>query len=110
MLAFIIENEPFNSIIDSIELNSIGAESNSICTSVGTQTPSVKDATIQTTQSIESLTEESPSDLNFKFSSFSNRRIRNYINYSKLVNREFTKTSSIDSSYKDESTQCKFTS
>ncbi|KAL7051483.1 hypothetical protein ACKWTF_004479 [Chironomus riparius] len=96
-----IQNEPFN--IDSIELSSIGAETNSICTSVSTQTPSVKDATIQTTHSLESLTAESPSDL--KFSSFSNRRIRNYINYSKLVNSEFTKTSSIESSFKDESTQ-----
>ena len=104
----ILENEPFN--IDSIELSSIGAETNSICTSVSTQTPSVKDATIQTTHSLESLTAESPSDLNLKFSSFSNRRIRNYINYSKLVNSEFTKTSSIESSFKDESTQCNFIS
>lgn len=104
-ISSILENEP-NFNIDSIEQSSIGAETNSICTSVGTQTPSVKDATIQTTHSLESLTAESPSDLNLKFSSFSNRRIRNYINYSKLVNSEFTKTSSIESSFKDESTQC----
>jgi hypothetical protein len=94
-----------NHFIDySIELNSIGAESN--CTSVGTQTHS-RDANIQTTHSLESI--ESPSELNDKFCTFSNKHARNHINYNRLDNSEFIKAeSSLESSVKDESTQCRY--
>ncbi|KAG5678651.1 hypothetical protein PVAND_008307 [Polypedilum vanderplanki] len=99
-----IPNESLsNYFIDySLELNSIGAESN--CTSIGTQTHS-RDANIQT-ESLESL--DTPSELNEKLGSFSNtsKRVRNYINYNRLDNSDYTKAeSSLESSVKDESTQ-----
>lgn len=75
---------------------------NYICTSVGTQTTSLRNAAVQTTQSLESPS-DSPVQLE-KSSSFSNRRIRNYIKYNKLDNSDGTKFSSLD----DESTQCKY--
>lgn len=71
--------------------------SNFVCTSsVGTQTSSKKNASVQTTQSLESI-----SDAHVqlgKSSSFSNRRIRNFIRYNKLDNSD---------AFDDESTQCK---
>lgn len=71
------------------------------CTvSVGTQTLSTKNAAVQTTQSLEqSLSIESPNKID-KSSSFS-KNSRNF-KYNKLA------TSSVDSSVKDEITQCKF--
>jgi hypothetical protein len=74
--------------------------------SVGTQTSLIKDAIIQTSNSLESVT-ETLSDFNYKLKSFSNRRLRNFINYNKLGDSECTRNSSIESSFKDESTQCK---
>lgn len=69
------------------------------CTvSVGTQTWSTKNAAVQTTQSLElSLSIDSPNKI-YKSSSFS-KNSRNF-KYNKLA------TSSVDSSVKDESTQC----
>lgn len=71
--------------------------SNFVCTSsVGTQTTSKRNASVQT--SIESL-----SDVPFKSGkSYSNKRTRNYIKYNKLDNSDATKFS-----FDDESTQCK---
>lgn len=106
MFVAFLDNEHFfnnndkDVTIESLE-HSTGFESN--CTSIGTQTPSVKDANVQTTPSLESLCESS-SELNDKFSSCSHSRIRNYINYSRLGSSP--KVSSIESSVKDESTQC----
>jgi hypothetical protein len=97
----ISDNEALGNFIDSLELNSIGAESTS--TSIGTQTHS-RDANVQT-ESLESL--DTPSELNDKFGAFSNRRVRNYVNYNRLDNSDCTKAeSSLESSVKDESTQC----
>lgn len=73
-----------------------------VCTAtVGTQTTSQKNAAVQTTQSLESLS-DSHVQLD-KSSSFSNRRIRNYFKYTKLDNSDGTKFSSLD----EESTLCK---
>lgn len=73
-----------------------------VCTStVATQTISSKNAAVQTTQSLESVS-YSPVQID-KSSSFSNRRLRNYIKYNKLETSDATKFSSFD----DESTQCK---
>lgn len=96
-------NNDKDETIESLEQYSAGIESN--CTSIGTQTPSVQDANIQTTPSLESLC-ESPSELNDKFNSCSHARLRNFINYSRLDSS--TKASSIESSVRDESTQCNF--
>lgn len=93
---------------DSCVVNADGAETDSSCTnyvctsSIGTQTASLRNAAVQTTQSLESLS-DSPIQLD-KSSSFSNRRIRNYFKYNKLDNSDGTKFSSLD----EESTQCEF--
>jgi hypothetical protein len=76
-------------------------EDDSICDKfvcVGTQTSSKRNASVQTTQSLESV--ESEVQIG-KSSSIPNRRIRNYIKYNKLENSEATKFS-----FDDESTQC----
>lgn len=93
---------------DSCVVNADCAETDSSCTnygctsSIGTQTASLRNAAVQTTQSLESLS-DSPIQLD-KSSSFSNRRIRNYFKYNKLDNSDGTKFSSLD----EESTQCEF--
>jgi fructose-1,6-bisphosphatase len=70
--------------------------SNFVCTSsVGTQTSSKKNASVQTTQSLESI-----SDGPLKKDK---RPIRNYIKYNKLDNSDATKFS-----FDEESTQCKY--
>lgn len=91
---------------DSCIVNADCVETDSTCTnyactsSVGTQTASLRNAAVQTTHSLESLS-DSPVQLD-KSSSFSNRRIRNYFKYNKLDNSDATKFSSPDG----ESTQC----
>lgn len=95
---------------DSCVVNADCVETDSSCTnyvctsSIGTQTASLRNAAVQTTQSLESLG-DSPVQLE-KSSSFSNRRIRNYFKYNKLDNSDGTKFSSLD----EESTQCEFNS
>lgn len=94
----------FNDVTtESLEQYSTGFESN--CTSIGTQTPSVHDANVQTTQSLESLS-ETPSVLNDKFNLCTHAHLRNFINYSRLFGN--SKASSLESSVKEESTQCEF--
>lgn len=100
---FVVDGDPCIVNADCIETNS--SCKNYVCTvSVATQTISSKNAAVQTTQSIESVNDNitTPAQLD-KSSSFSNRRIRNYIKYNKLENSDATKFSSID----DGSTQCK---
>ena len=85
---------------DNLEQCSAGRES--CCTSVGTQTPSIQDANIQTTPSLESSISEITNE---KFHQLSRTRIRNLKNYNRLDSS--TKVSSFESSVRDESTQCK---
>lgn len=87
-----INGEPCIVNADCIETDS--QCSNNIC-SAATQTSSLKNAAVQTTQSLESLNNGQVG----KSSSFYNRR--NYIAYNKLENGDVTKFSSLD----DESTQ-----
>jgi hypothetical protein len=89
-----------NCIVNADCVETDSACRNYICTtSKGTQTSSKKNAYVQTTQSLESI---SDAPMKFgKLSSYPNRRLRNFIKYNKLDNND-----AAPFSFDDESTQC----
>lgn len=94
---FVIISDGDSCIVNSDCIETDSTCSNFVCTSsVATQTSSKRNASVQTTQSIDSLS-DGPAQLG-KSNSFSNRHIRNFIRYSKLESTD---------AFDDESTQCK---